>query len=156
MKLSIKVDGAMVRQGIENVAAAIPQIGRQRIRTVMNRIVRRMQEYPPEPTGQSRAESHPVLGTIYRRAKGRYKRTGKLFASWKIEEIANGYAIENTAAHKGRRYGQYVVGDAYGTSQAWMHKGRWQLFRDVTDEEISKLPPAIEDEIVMVARRNGV
>jgi hypothetical protein len=134
-QLTIKVNGELVRMGLQDLSAELPKIGRRQIRTVMNRIVRRQQAYPGERPGQT------------------YKRTGKLFYSWKIEEVENGYRISNTAARKGRSYAQYVVGDAYGTSQAWMHKGRWELTRDVVDQEIEKLPQDIEDEIIMVARR---
>jgi hypothetical protein len=138
MQLSIKVKGELVRKGLQDLAAEIPKIGRQQIRTMLNRVARRMQEYPGERPGQT------------------YKRTGRLFYSWKIEEIQNGYTISNTAARKGRAYAGYVVGDAYGTQQAWMHKGRWLVTRDVVEEEVTKLPPAIEDEITMVARRSGL
>lgn len=137
-KITIRVDGEMVRQGLEDLSAELPRIGRRRLRTFANRVVRKMQDYPPERPGQ------------------RYQRTGNLFYHWKIEETANGYAIENTATRKGRAYPQYVVGDAYGTSQAWMHTGRWSKLRDVVDQEAQTLPPEIEDDIVLVARRDGL
>lgn len=136
MRLTIKVKGELVRQGLENIEAEVPGIGRQRMRTITNRIVRRMQEYPHERPGQ------------------RYVRTGNFFSHWKIDQIEKiGYRIENTAVRDGNRYGHWVVGDAYGTSQAWMHKGRWPLFRDVTEEELDKLPPQILSDIMIVARR---
>lgn len=137
-QITIKVNGDLVRKGLQNLSAEIPQIGRQQIRTMMNQVVRRMQEYPAERPGQ------------------KYKRTGTLFSHWKIEEISKGYQLSNTASRKGRAYAQYVVGDAYGTSQAWMHKGRWNVTRDVLDQEVEKLPDVIEKEIVMVARREGL
>jgi len=157
-QISVKTTAPLVRQGLENLTAEIPQIGRRRIRTVMERIKRRMQEYPPEPAGQSTASSHSALGTIFRPTKGRYRRTGNLGASWKIEEISGsmGYTISNDAQRKGRSYGQYVVGDAYGTSQAWMHQGRWQKLRDVAEEEVDTLPEDVNNEILMVARRNNL
>lgn len=138
MKLSIKFDGEVVRKGLEDLKAQLPKISRQRIRTVMNRIVRRMQQYPSE------------------RPKQKYRRTGNFFYHWKIEEIDRGYSVENTAQKRGKTYGQYVVGDAYGSRQAWMHAGRWPVFRDVVDEEMEKLPEEIEDDIQMVARRNNI
>lgn len=144
MRLEIGVNGEVVRQGLEDLQAEIPKIGRRRLRTVMNRIVRIMQAYPPERPGQT------------------YQRTGTFFRSWKIEEITDkkygGYNIENTARSRNRkrtRYGIYVVGSAYGTRQAWMHRGRWLVFRDVVDEEVKKLPQPIAEDIVMVARRKG-
>jgi len=134
MRLTVRAKGfEMVRQGLEDLGAEVPKIGRRRMRTVMNRVVRRMQEYPSERPGQ------------------KYTRTGLFFRRWMIKEIARvGYRIENT-----RPAGQYVVGDAYGTTQAWMHKGRWPLFRDVTDEELKELPKEFLDEIMIVARREG-
>lgn len=138
MRLSVQFDGEIVRKGLEALGDAVPKIGRQRIRTIMNRIVRRMQAYPPERPGQ------------------KYKRTGRLFYSWKIEEIGQGYRVENTAKRRGRGYAGYVVGNAYGTGQAWMHKGRWLLVRDVTEEELKVLPKELEGDIVMVARRGGL
>jgi len=158
MQLSITLSrGELVRQGAENLSAEIPQIGRRQIRTVMERIKRRMQAYPPERPGQSITGRHPILGTTYTAV--RYRRTGRLGRSWRIDRVGNtGYLIANDARdpRTGRRYGQYVVGDAYGTGQAWMHKGRWQVLRDVVDEEVSRLPAPIEREIEMVARRNNL
>ncbi len=154
-RLTLKIEGQLVRQGLQDLSAEIPQIGRRGIRTVMDRIKRRMEAYPPEMPGQSVQESHPILGYTIRAV--RYKRTGTLGRSWYIEEVDNGYAIGNTArSPRGRRYSRYVIGDAYGTGQARVHVGRWLVLRDVTEQEIEKLPPEIEDNISMVARRVGL
>lgn len=155
MQISINLRrGELVRQGMQDLNSEVPKIGRRGIRTVMDRIKRRMQAYPPERPGQSRKISHPILGTAFVAIKGR---TGRLGRSWVIERVGDtGYMIKNDARNKyGRRYGKWVVGDAYGTSQAWMHQGRWQVFRDVTEEELAKLPHDVEQEITMVARRNN-
>lgn len=157
VQLSVKVRGELVRKGLQDLADNdLPKIGRQQMRTVMERIKRRMQVYPPEPNGQSIASSHPVLGTVYTTARGRYRRTGLLGHSWVISEIENnkGYKIDNQAYHK-VYYAKYVVGNAYGLRQAWMHKGRWQLLRTVAEEEIHKLPPEILKEVSTAARRKG-
>jgi hypothetical protein len=153
IRLSVRVNGDLVRQGLENLAAELPQIGRRRMRTIMERIKRRMQAYPPERMKSVRL-SHPILGHTIR-AMG-YKRTGRLGRSWRISEINRGYVIENTASFRGHAYAGYVVGDAYGTNQAWMHAGRWEKFRDVTEEELKALPIEVEQEIIMVARREGL
>ena len=130
--LSIKFDGELVRQGLENLQAEIPQIGRRHIYDMVNRITREMEGYPPERPGQ------------------RYERTGRLGFGWKVEKLDNGYRVYNDTL-----YTKYVVGSAYGTNQAWMHVGRWQKYRDVVDREVAKLPDEIADEVVMVARRDG-
>jgi len=150
--LTIKVKGELVRQGLQDLSAELPKIGRQKIRAMMDRVKRKMQEYPSEPSNRTRTAQHSILGLIYTKTG----RTGNLGRSWKIEEVPNGYRLDNAAARKGRGYAVYVVGDAYGARQAWMHQGRWNVTRDVMDEEVEKLPPEIEDEIVMVARRKGL
>lgn len=158
MRLSIDLPNArLVRQGAQNLDAEIPQVGRRQIRTSLNRIIRIMQAYPPERPGQYRTGSHPILGTTY--IAVRYKRTGRLGRSWVIERKGdNGYVIKNDARSPKtrKRYAQYVVGNAYGAGQAWMHKGRWDVFRDVVDDEMQTLPAPINREIEMVARRNNV
>ena len=138
MQLSIRIDGELVRRGLQDLSGEIPKVGRQQIRFTTERIIRRMQEYPSE------------------RPRQKYKRTGRLFRSWKIDSDGKTrYTIENTAAREGRRYGHYVVGDAYGTSQAWMHRGRWLLFRNVVEQEVEKLPEDVQEKILMAARRKG-
>jgi hypothetical protein len=158
MRLSVRMspESELVRQGLENLGAELPKIGRRRIYTMMNRIRRRLAVYPSEPSGQSVTSSHAVLGRVFSRAKGRYQRTGRYGRSWKVERLDDGYGLSNRAAFRGHEYAQYVGGDAYGQGQAWMHKGRWPLMRDVVDDELAKLPPEVEEEIVTVARRNGL
>ncbi|HEY4692538.1 MAG TPA: hypothetical protein VIH16_03820 [Bellilinea sp.] len=138
MRLSIKVDGELVRKGLQDLGAEIPRIGRSQIRFTSERIVRRMQAYPAK------------------RPRQKYSRTGRLFSHWKIENSRDRYTIENTARHKGRAYAKFVVGDAFGTSQAWMHRGRWLVFRDVAEEELQKLPAEVLDQILLTARRKGL
>lgn len=134
MHLSIRVRTELVRQGLENLSKEMPAIGRRRMRTVLERVKRVMEAYPAERPGQT------------------YRRTGKLFSGWRLIPLENnkGYSLGNV-----REYAQYVVGDAYGTSQAWMHKGRWSNFRDVTEKELEAIPEELENEIVLVARREG-
>lgn len=139
MKISVNVKGQLVRAGLQNLAAEVPQVGRRQIRTRMDRIKRRMEAYPPERPGQ------------------KYIRTGQMFYSWRIQPTErNGYSLENFATRKGVNYPRYVVGDAYGQGQAWMHRGRWELLRDVVEIELQDLPEEIRREIVMVARRHGL
>lgn len=64
--------------------------------------------YPPQRPGQ------------------KYIRTGRLGAGWDIRINPASITIYNHMAYAG-----YVVGDAKGNKQAWMHRGRWWLARDV-------------------------
>ncbi|RMD64626.1 hypothetical protein D6833_04140 [Candidatus Parcubacteria bacterium] len=140
MRLTIRVENAkLVRQGLHNLRLKIPLIGRQRMYDIARKIVKRMQRYPPPPVGS------------------RYKRTFRLKRSWKIRRAGKtGYMIMSDARDKrGRRYTRYVVGDARGAGQAWMHVGRWQVFRDVVEEEFAKAPKAIQRSIAMIKRAEG-
>lgn len=140
MQITVSVKGELVRKGLQDLSAEVPKVGRQQIRAAMERIKRRMEEYPEERAGQ------------------RYKRTGRFFRSWGIDPAGEGYVLKNTAKdpRSGREYGRFVVGGARGDGQAWMHAGRWQLLRDVVDEEVEKLPGEIEELIQTVARSKGL
>ena len=72
--------------------------------------------YPPERPGQ------------------RYKRTGRLGRSWSRLTALVLAALDNTAPYSG-----YVVGDGKGQGQAWFHRGRWGLMRDMVDEKRPEL-----------------
>jgi hypothetical protein len=132
-QLSVQVKGAdLVRKGLQDLEAEIPKIGRLQIYQASQAIVRRMKAYPPPPTYST------------------YVRTFTLGGGWQIVPLANGYTTRNDTP-----YTKYVVGNAYGLEQAWMHADRWQLLRDVAEDETLKLPPEIEKEITMVSRRFG-
>ena len=138
-QLSISVQNAeLVRKGLQDLGAEIPKIGRQQIYKTGQAIVRTMKQYPAERRGQ------------------RYIRTGRLGAGWTLTSNTNGYTIRNNTP-----YTKYVVGNAYGLEQAWMHVStdqgkRWNLFKDVQEDEVAKLPDEISKEISSVARRVGL
>jgi hypothetical protein len=137
-QISLTVKNAdLVRQGLQNLGAEIPKVGRLQIYKTMQRIQRRMKEYwtsniPPELPS--------------------YQRTGTLAAGYSITSKTNGYTLRNPVS-----YTKYVVGNAYGLEQAWMHAkpGRHTKLRDVTEEEAQVLPDEVLAEISMVARREG-
>jgi hypothetical protein len=133
-QLSIQITGAeIVRRGLQNLSAEIPKIGREQIYRTQQAIVRRMKIYPPPPP------------------TSRYVRTFALQHGWTITSRQDGYTTSNATP-----YTKYVVGTAYGTEQAWMHVGRWLLLRDVSDEEVGKLPAEIDSHITQVARRENL
>jgi len=77
--------------------------------------------YPPKRPGQ------------------RYVRTGRLANSWRAERKGKGRAvIINSAGYSG-----YVV----GKKQAWTHRGRWWLGRNVLMESAPELETAAKREI---------
>ena len=136
MQLNITSNVGLVRQGMQDLESEPIKIGRRRIYDAMNRITREMEGYPGE------------------RPQQKYRRTGRLGASWRVGKLSDGYQITNDARGPGgRRYARFVVGDARGIGQAWMHQARWPLFRNVVDAEIEKLPQEVAQEIEMVARQ---
>ena len=55
-------------------------------------------------------------------------------------KVVNSKAEEAEASTKGwivsyiyKEYPKWVVGNAVGLSQAWMHKNRWPVFRDLSE-----------------------
>ena len=136
--LSIEVEGAVVvRQGLENLGAAIPEIGRLRIYRAMQAVVRTVKKYPAAVPGSS------------------YARTYRLQKSWNLVRQSNGYTLSSQATSPyGVVYTPFVVGDAYGSGQATVHR-RWPLVRKVVDDELSKLPKQIEGDIIVKARQLG-
>ena len=131
LSFSIGPGARLVRQGLQNLRAEIPKIGRLRIYETAERIMRKMQKYPPTRQGQ------------------RYIRTFRFRDSWTIARADNGNVLSNRAP-----YAIFVVGNAYGQGQARVHVGRWPLFRDVADAEVERLPKTIQENIAMVARRS--
>ena len=138
-QLSIKVTGGeIVRQGLQDLAAEIPEIGRLQIYRTEQAIAKRLKNYW---TNNDPSELPS------------YTRTGDLSRGYKITPLREvGYTLSNKTP-----YTSLVVGNAYGTGQAWMHAkpGRHTLWRDVQDEEVDKLPQEIDDAITVVARRKG-
>lgn len=137
--LIITVEGQLVRMGLQNLAAQVPQVGRQQIYfTVLHIRTRMRQGYIQAPATQS------------------YKRSYALWRAWQIERAGEGYRIwADPRTARGKPYAHYVVGDAEGQGQAWMHMGNWPVFREVVDEEVKKLPEEIEQRIEITAKSLG-
>jgi hypothetical protein len=87
-------------------------------------------------------------------AGSRYKRTGQLANRWAVEKRGGGvFAITNRAQdRRGRFYAAYVVGDAAGKSQAWMHRGRWWRFAEVIKDRLGHLRRRLAERLNREAR----
>jgi hypothetical protein len=153
-QLSIRVKGDLVRKGLQDLGAEIPRVGRQQIYFTMRRIKARMSKAGKKP-------SYPIKWDSEKQRKAFFasdgfghgiptRRTGTYINGWTIEPITNGYKMVNQAD-----YAKFLGGDAYGAVHSGIHIGRYEILRDVTEEEVANLPKEIEDQIVMVARRAG-
>lgn len=155
-QLSIQVNGVLVRNGLQNFDAEIVRVSRLVIYRATQRIQKRMKTPGTKP-------SYPIHWDSARQRRayfaskgfGRgipYRRTGRYPSGWKIvQKGSTGYTVINDS-----RTAKHIGGDAYGQRQSRIHAGRWPVFRDVAEEEIRNLPEEIGQEIMMVARRNGL
>ena len=152
-RLSITVDGKLVRQGLEDLDAEIPQIGTlqiyQRLLSARTRL-RRPGKRPFLPIRwvnpkQRRAfyASEGFGGGIPHIRRGSE-------AAWELIKIENGYMLTNKSSGA-----KWIWGDAYGNDQSKILVDNWPNFRDVTEQELEGLPDAIGENIMMVARRKG-
>ena len=143
MQITLQVRNAqLVGKGLANIRAEIPRISERTIKKAADKIVKTMKIYPSKRPGQ------------------RYVRTFRFQNSWRIKRSATGFTISANPIDKGTNYGRYVVGDFAGTigsgGQAWMHVGRWLLFRDVAEREVSQLPPMVEEQVRMKVKQEGL
>lgn len=137
--LTVDSDAELVRQGLQDLAADIPKVGRLGIFRTAQRIQKRLRIYPPERPDQT------------------YARTFTLKDSVEIESLPTGYHIlVDPISPEGVAYGEYVLGDYNGQGQAWMHVGRWVPFANVALEEIYELPDDVVDELKLSGSQHGI
>ena len=133
--LTVGKGAEVYRQGLERLRRQIPRISRQRIYKTLQKIVRIMKVYPAPPEGST------------------YVRTYKLRRNWRIINAGSkAYRMINRARFRGREYGKWVVGNARGEMQAEIHQGRWKLFAHVVEQEVSKMPKAVEAALKRVSK----
>lgn len=139
-RISIGVEGVkVVRNGLENLSRDIPKVSIERIGASADEIMTIMRKYPAKPPGS------------------KYVRTYRLKNSWKKKKVTGlGYSVEADPVQKGRHYGKYVVGNAYGEQQAGVHAGRWKLFYEVVQKQTDKLIRSIDRAIKGAIKARGL
>lgn len=131
-------DLRIVRQGLENLRAEIPKVGRNRIFQKLRKLVIRMKRYPSRPPNST------------------YVRTFRLQKSWSIRRKGNmGWTIFNRASNRGRMYAQWVIGDAFGMRQAKIHVGRWKILRAEMEKILKELPKVAAESVHLAVRTKG-
>lgn len=152
-QLSVQVKNAeLVRQGLQSFEGEVPKVGRLQIYRTMQRVQKRLRKPGKKPTYPIPWDSPKQKDAFFATDGFGHgiptQRTGAHVAGWSIEKLDTGYRIINQ-----KEGTKYIYGDAYGTSQSRIHEGRWEVYRDVTDEEVAKLPDEVSKEINMVAKR---
>lgn len=107
-------------------AKAQPRITNATYDWAMSRVISQLtvKEYPAKRPGQ------------------RYVRTFRLRSGWVATPTERGVTISNRMPYAG-----YVVGDAKGQRQAYMHRNRWWKAADVIKAERPRLKKGIENEL---------
>jgi hypothetical protein len=153
-QITIKVDGQVVRKGLQDLSAEIPKVGRLQLYYSALRIRSRMAAPGAKP-------SYPINWVSIRQKKAFFatdgfgggiphRRTEAYQRGFEIVKLDNGYRLINNMPGA-----QYVGGNAYGQGQSQIHTGRWPFFRDIVDEETAHLAEDVQEQINIVARRMG-
>lgn len=79
--------------------------------------------------------------------RGSYERTGNLGASSYMQRNGMSYQFVSAAYRNGKPYNTYVLGDGYGSGQAWMHVGRWPIAYRVIEKYVNTITKRISDDI---------
>lgn len=150
VKLTIKSNARdKVGKLLSSVRKKVEDEANKELKATSEEIVKAMKKYPPKRPNQ------------------KYKRTFTLRNSWKVVKVEKGfsgkgiktfgYTVSSDAKQKGRHYTRYVVGDAKGNWQnQTYHAGRWQLFKDVVEDKMSKLRKKVVDKIKLTIGRRSV
>lgn len=143
VQLTVRLEGDdKVRAGLHRFATSIRPLTREAVNTMMNRALKR---------------SIPYLGgTGYGVPERGYRRTGNLGRSGQVVQEGLSSRIEVAAYSKGREYGQYVVGRADGSGQAYMHVGWWMPLRTAVDLELEDLTGKLDSDLEQSAEAAGL
>lgn len=157
MTSSITVDirGTLVRQGLQNLAGELPEIGRLRIYRAAQSIQTSMKVEGKKPTYPIQWDSEKQRRAFFA-SKGfgggiPHVRTKTYIRAWTLTKLGEiGYRVAN--ASKGA---EAIAGDALGR-QSKIHVGRWPAFRPVIDKELSMLPSMIQKDIQVAIQKQGL
>lgn len=121
----------LVRQGLQNLSAAIPEVGRQG----MFRMAQKVMAY------YAYTNKNPP-------PRGSYVRSFAMRESRKILKEEYGYVfVMDPVGKRGQKYASYVVGDLTPDSQRWPFANRWIPLRQVVQTEMATLPAEIRKEL---------
>ena len=120
--------------------------GVNRVRNQLRRLAARSPRIVDNELGKwARKVRAALKATPYpsRPAGSKYIRTGRLANSWFANREQMGvWSIQNSASYSG-----YVVGDAKGNKQAYMHKGRWWIGRNIIEDHVPELRRSIVEAL---------
>jgi hypothetical protein len=159
--LSIQISSAQVERGLAQFAQGLPRAATLPIAKALALALESVSKPAPHPTYPIQWDSPRQRAAYYASGGfGRgipYRRSGDYGSGWQVqgnissEGATNGYALINT-----NERARYVQGDAQGSGQSRIHRGRWPLVSDVVNAAIANLPDRINAELCAYAQRCGL
>lgn len=158
--LKIKSNARIVVKSLERLRKAIPEISRKRLYDAAVEVRAEMKEPGADPIypihWDSDKQRRAYFATDGFGAGIPYKRKGTYEKNWKVVPIggsnptAQGYDVVNDLPQA-----RYIAGTSRGAKQSNIHKGRWNVFREVFDRVVAKLPKTVQRSVATVARQIG-
>ena len=155
VQMTVKTVGAeLVRQGLQDLTAQVPLIGRQGIYDMMLDVRAVLRTPGHRPTYPIRWDTDKqrrfVLAMLTASGNLPYHRTDALPGGWDIERVSNGYRLYNS-----KPAAVYLFGNYEGARQSSIHEGRWPIAQQITELALQRLPADIEQNISYYARNKG-
>lgn len=154
VQLSVKATGAdVVRQGLQDLAAEIPKIGRQGIYDKLLPVRTALRKPGARPSypikWDSERQRRFVMAMLRAMDQIPYRRQGSS-SRWELVKLDKGYRFEHPGAHA-----VYLWGDYDGSRQSRIHEGRWPAMQPLVEAAIQQMPPEIENKITYYGRSKG-
>lgn len=155
IRLSVKATGAeVVRQGLQDLNAEIPRIGRKGIYDKMRGVLTRLRQ-PGAPSTSpvnwdSEKQRRFVLAKLSAEDNLPYRRTGHNPRAWELVPLPMGYRLENP-----QDAAVYIYGNFEGARQSKIHESRWPIMQELVEAAIEEMPSEIEQNISYYGRQKG-
>ena len=143
----------IVRQGLENLCKAIPEVGRMRLYNAALELARRMGIPGLAPTYPIHWDSARQRRSFFA-SKGFGRgiptvRTGRYISGWRVERrTVHSYTVINTVSHA-----RFVGGLLTRDVQSRIHEGRWPLLSDMFEKVVATLPEAVTRHLIKYIAR---
>jgi len=137
--LTIRTNAKKVSKNLRYLRTHSPEAQEETLRETAEIIREKMTE-PGDPSPEHPNWATPLQQTAFH-ASGGFGggdptiRTDHYIEGWHVKDVKGGSQVYNNT--KGAKY---IGGNAYGGEQSTLHQGRWNLFRDVYDLQVRKLP----------------
>ncbi len=158
-QLTVSVKGAeLVKRRLQDFARDVPRIAKSTIYDAYRDALAKLRKpgkrvsYPVRWDSKRQQRAYFATGGFGHGIP--YRRTGRYGDSWKLKanEGESGQRVGYTLISR-LSYARFVGGMARGEGQSSIHKGRWQLFRDIIDDVRAKLPARVKDHLRRLAAK---